>query len=253
MAETLLPHTRLGKPRAKLPEEYYLAQFLSDVDNTHPSWNTDTPVCEWDRVECDARGEIRRIDWSALSLSGIPGWMHLENVKCRSLSISDNRLRDEIVLEWLPPNIRFFIGSGNTFGGFLRLESMPEQLETLQLDRCSLHGTISLHSLPPVFRSLQVGHNQLSGSLDFGALPLTIKGFILSDNNFSGPVDFRILPQNIFLCVYNNPNLWGEFDPTWFERDIDIHGTKIRKLPSRGSYASFLPLRYVFDSDVWNF
>ena len=253
MAETLLRQNRLGKARAKLPDEYHLAQFLQKIDNKHPSWTTNTPVCKWHNIECDANGEIFRINWTMLSLEGTPHWTHLSNIKCIFIFLNSNKLLEEIVLKWLPPNIRLFNGSGNKFGGGLNLNELPKQIESLQLDSCHLRGTISLHDLPHGFQSLQLGQNQLSGCLDFRALPVSINLLGFSYNNFSGPVDLHILPYYILLWLDNNPNLCGEFDPIRFERSINTYGTQIKKLPPRGSYSCFLSLRYVFDSDIWRF
>ena len=253
MAETLLPQSRLGKARAQLPEEYNLAQFLSDVDNTHPSWNRDTPVCEWDRVRCNARGEILRIGWTSLSLSGTPRWVHLSSIKCTEIFLANNNLLGQIVLKWLPPNIIIFSGRENKFGGSINLDELPEQLDTLHLGRCNLHGSISLHALPAAFMLLHLEHNKLSGCLDFRALPSTIKVLNFSNNNFSGPVDLQNLPYNIILWLDNNPNLIGEYDPIRFKNHIGNDRTGIKKLPKGGSLECFLPLRYVFDSDVWDF
>ena len=251
MSDPLLPHPRVGKARANLPDEYYLAQFLQDIQNDHPSWNTDTPACEWDKVECNEKGEIYAIGWSDQFLTGTPLWTHLSSIMCTHLNLNLNRLTGGIDLHLLPINILNFESSFNNFDGTLNLEEMPPSLGHLSLGHCKLHGPISLRMLPPDVQVVTLSHNMLSGSLYLGALQ-GMYYLDLSHNHFSGPVDLH-LSRLISLRLDHNQNLSGEYDPIWFHSTPEVEGTQIKILPKRGSYRCFLPLRYVFDSNVWHF
>ena len=252
MADSLPPHSRLGKARAKLPEEYQLAQFLRDIDNKHSSWTTDTAVCQWDGVTCTESGRINLIDWGWRKLVGTPHWVHLSSMMPKlHIYLNDNQVNGEIDFKFLP--MRFFYARQNRFKGRLKLEDMQEHLKFIYLGHCDLRGPISFHALPPGFECLCAPVNHLSGSLDFGVLPPTMRSLDLSNNNFSGPVDLNKLPYCISLRLDNNADLSGAYDPILFARSIGTLGTRIKRLPSRESYPCFLPLRYVFDSSVWNF
>ena len=253
MDDTLFPRNRVGKARAKLPEEYQLAQFLRDTQNKHPSWNTDTPACEWHCVDCIEKAEIYRIRFSDSSLIGTLYWAHLSSIKCSHLFLDHNELMGEVELQFLPFNIQSFNGRNNEFDGTLNLEDMPPSLHTLDLSYCKMHGSISLGLLSPQVRGIYLGRNMFSGSLYLWTIPSRMTSLWLSHNNFSGPVDLRHLPYRIWLGLDHNQNLSGEYDPIWFSRTIYVGGTQIKILPKRGSYRCLLPLRYVIDSDVWQF
>ena len=252
-ADDILPRNRVGRARAKLPEEYQLAQFIQDVKGTLPSWNTDTPACLWNKVDCNRNGDIRRVNWSNLALNGTLRWVHLSIIMCSHIFLGKNELKGEVDLESLPRNIRTLSGHHNHFEGTLNLDEMPRSLHTLDLSDCELHGSISLRMLSPALRGMFLSRNDLSGSLDFGAIPTKFCSLSLMNNNFSGPVDLQHLPYRIRLELHHNPNLRGEFDPIWFYYEIGVWGTQIKILPKRGSYMCFLPFRYALNSDVWQF
>ena len=226
------------------------------AENTHLSWNVNTPACKWDGVHCNEREEIVRIAWSNRDLSGTPDWIHLSRVECSEVHLSLNALDGEIPLKFLPSNIIWFTGTGNKFNSTLELGEMPEHLQVFSLSYCDLHGPISLQHLPHGFLALHLMRNHLTGSLDLGSLPTTMDSLDLSFNGFSGPVNLHSLPVLIRVFLDNNPNLSGEYDPFRayvFRYTITIEGTQIKRIPSGASLPYCLPLRYAFDSDVWKF
>ena len=52
---------------AIVPQEYELENFVKDVTKAYfPSWNTNTPACEWIGVFCNELGKISRNSLGAI-------------------------------------------------------------------------------------------------------------------------------------------------------------------------------------------
>ena len=253
MADFSFSRSRLGKARAALPQEYHLAQFLQDISNKHLSWNTETPACKWDGVLCEDDLKIKRIQWWGRALRGIPRWVYFSNVLSERVWFNRNQLMGQLPLELFPPKLKKFSAPRNLFNGTLNLREVHENLEELTLIGCNFQGAIALHELSFGLVSLDLSRNGFSGGLNLGSVWDQSRILKLSGNNFSGPVDLLHLPYYIVLSLHNNPNLSGEYDPARFYNWISCRGTQIKTLPSRASYTCFLPIRYVFDSEAWNF
>ena len=72
---------------ANLPLEYQLARLIRNIENPHNTWDTDTPACEWEGVECNEQGEPDDIYWEQMEDSEGPD--HWEYGLKGSLDLTD--------------------------------------------------------------------------------------------------------------------------------------------------------------------
>ena len=99
-----------------LPQEYELAQFISGIKNSHISWNTSTPACEWNGVICEDGKHVTNINWRERMLSGALRWNSL------------------------PRTVNKFSAAHNNHTGPVHLYVLPSHLIDLNLLRNSFTG-----------------------------------------------------------------------------------------------------------------
>ena len=59
-----------------VPQEYDLIRLIQNMQERPPSWNTDTPACEWEGVECDEKNQVKEFSWCFENL-GFLVWKYL--------------------------------------------------------------------------------------------------------------------------------------------------------------------------------
>ena len=184
--------SRTGRIRGvNVPQEYELANFIKDVGNTDPSWNTNTPACEWYHVICDEGNKVSRLDWGRIYV-----------------------LRGRICLKYLPHSVLEIHAKHNKLTGELPLKDLPPAITIIDLSYNNFTGSIDLTCLPQTLRQLVLRRNKLSGNVDLGRLPLNLEFLAMNDNAFTGTPDLRRLPPNLSYLDLNRNQLagWVEFD-----------------------------------------
>ena len=205
--------SRRGRVRALHPPEYSLSQFLLEVKNPHPSWDTHTFACSWSGVECNEAKQITSVLWYSRNLKGTLHWRQLSHLRMKHLRLYDNKLAGEVLLDQLPENMTALGLYLNSFSGPLDLVHLPAGMEVIGLQYNQFSGWVELSHLPPSLNDIS----------------------LLSNQNLCGELDVSHLPYKVQF-------IWGA---------SFVHGTQIKVLPRHATY--FPTLRYVFDSDVWRF
>ena len=162
---------RLGRVRtASLPQEYALARFLQDIENTHPSWTTDTPICQWSGVECNGP-TLTRVLWGDRNLRGNPEWELIPKMLVE-VYLSYNQLSGSLQFEALPRGLKAFGVADNHFFGTLRWEEIPLEMRKLYLSSNNFSGTLEIGLVPRILCLLDVSNNpRLCGELSSTQLP----------------------------------------------------------------------------------
>ena len=232
MAEDV-PSSRPGRIRgANVPQEYELANFIKDVSNTDPSWNTNTPACEWNHVICDKGDNVSQLRWGKCALNGI---IVLKYLPCSVLQIlvSNNQLTGELSLSELPPQTMDANFAHNIFTGSIDFTCLPKTLLHLYLTANKLSGIADLSHLPPEFVTLAIGCNAFAGTPDLRCLPPTLYNLMLHKNQFEGWVQLDTLPSGLRgLMLDHNENLRGELKKSLMPQtlhilSVDTRNTKI--------------------------
>ena len=199
---------RPGKVRgSNLPQEYELSQFVANIENPYPSWNTSTPACEWKGAWCDTEQKVRYINWHSFigqQLRGSLQWNYFV-FTLHEFRAPYNKLTGNVRLDMLPSKFVEFSIPSNLFTGGLELCDLPESLEEVQLYRNDFQGSIDMSCLGKNIRTLKVSRNDLSGEIDFTSLPSCIDFISLSHNRFTGPLNLQHLPSSLryLKCGHN--------------------------------------------------
>ena len=205
---------RLGKARASLSQEYFLAQFISNFTNLDSSWNVNIPVCNWVGIDCIREGEVAHIYWSIHRLYGIPQWNSLP-CTLQHLYLDTNKLSGTIHMEDLPRQIACVNVGGNLFSGEVDLFFLSDTMRSLCILYNSFEGPLDVTRLPQNFKVLDASSNQFTGRLNLLHLPPVMERIAVSNNDFSGSVDLDHLPCDLSLFdISNNPNLFGTYRPS---------------------------------------
>ena len=176
-----VPHRVRG---AGLPQEYALALFIKDIPNPQKSWSTHTPACEWDRVMCDEKNNVERLEWYGIGLSGEFQWSCLPN-SLLHLNLSSDYSSDG-TFKYLKGEI-----------SHVDFASLPRGLLELFLYDLGICGSLEVSDLPPSLRVLDLYGNNIQGSVDFTALPETMIEIFLRGNPIQGVPDFSKLPHGL--------------------------------------------------------
>ena len=51
-----------------LPQEYDLARLVESANKKLPNWDTNTPACEWNGIECCEKKRVKAISWYFIDL-----------------------------------------------------------------------------------------------------------------------------------------------------------------------------------------
>ena len=184
----MISTSRAGKVRGmKLPLEYDLAKFISEIENPYPSWSTATPACEWDGVKCNNKGDVTEINWSSRQLRGVLHWEHLPQ-SLILLNIHNNQLCGNVDFSALPRGLqRMWIGE-NLFSGELHFKDLPPTVTVLNASSCRFSGHVDF---------LSIQHSSLAK---------TASGFDLLNNPaLKGTVSRNVIPQDAYWGI---PDSW---------------------------------------------
>ena len=230
-----IPSSRTGRIRGvNVPQEYELANFIKDVGNTDPSWNTNTPACEWNHVICDEGNKVSKLEWAGRKLRGRICLKFLPH-SVLEIRAQHNKLSGELPLKDLPPAIAIIDLSDNSFTGSIDLTCLPQTLRQLVLQRNKLSGNVDLGRLPLNLEFLAIDDNAFTGTPDLRRLPPNLSYLDLNRNQFEGWVEFDSLPSGLLgLCLGCNKELQGEVKKSLLPQSlnpyfVEIEGTKIRK------------------------
>ena len=206
-----VPSTRLGKIQgSELPQEYKLDLFVRGIKNLNPTWNTNTPACEWHGVWCNEEGEVGAIDWKGCNLQGTFFWEHLPK-SVLILDLSRHELCGLVEFELFPPKLETLRLSSNKFTGSIK--NLPVFMQVISVDDNCFTGELNFGLLPASLRFLDVSHNELSGTPQFGDIKSNLRRIYLRNNFFEGEVDFQRLPGTvIWLTLDGNRDLSGMID-----------------------------------------
>ena len=123
--------SRTGRIRGvNVPQEYELANFIKDVGNTDPSWNTNTPACEWYHVICDEGNKTSKLEWAGRELEGHICLKFLPH-SVLEIRAQYNKLSGELPFKDLPPAITIIDLTKNIFTGSIDLTCLPQTLRLL--------------------------------------------------------------------------------------------------------------------------
>ena len=174
--------SRLGKVRAAhLPQEYRLAQFVSNISHPHYSWTDKRPACDWEYVRCDSDYRVSVIAFANPPFSGGPAG-----------------LAGNLLWRYMPDTtLNCTTAFQRLLTGTLPIAYLPASLINLSIARGKHFGSVDLTMLPPEIQDLRIQENQFSGTLDLTSLPTSLGYLSLSNNRFVGPVDFSKLPDSI--------------------------------------------------------
>ena len=145
-------------------------------------------ACTWPGVECDKHGFIKAIQWSAeqaLKPQG-PKWM-LELDYC-----------------WIPSTVEYINSERRPSTEFLRTEFLPRDLHHAHLAECRFYGPLNLQSLPYQMETLDVRLNHFSGTVNVRDLPYQMTRLLMKDNNFSSVQYGADTPKNVYVDIAEN-------------------------------------------------
>ena len=140
---------------ALLPPEFLLAQFVPDIEGTHESWNSETPVHDWVGVKCDEAGQVKAIQWESLYLKGTPRWSFL----CHTIvdfSAPINELNGTLPFVEFPHGLVILILLRNKFFDTFHARDLPQSMEILNLGHNALYGPVEWDSLPKTLERLKL-------------------------------------------------------------------------------------------------
>ena len=163
-----------------VPQEYDLIRLIQNVQNRHPSWDTNTPAGAWAGVVCDERNQATHITWSNYKLSSLV-WKYLPS-SLLTLHVLSSELCGELPFVLFPPS-----------------------LEVINLYNNKLTGNLDLLRLPPLLENLDVEKNMFFGVVDFSSLPSTLADVKLSRNSEL---------KGVFDVALHSPNLTYDFRQT---------------------------------------
>ena len=179
-----------------LPQEYTLAQFVSNLTDKELTWSEETPACEWKYVECNPDKQVVSLEWSNTfldsafsdypSVQGQVLWEFIPNT-LRVFRACRQGLTGPVKLSLLPPQLRIFVINLNLCDGTLDLTLLPCDLKNLTLNSNKFVGEIDLTRLPASLQNLDLHNNRLHGKLDLAKLPEALIVLRLSDNYFDIP------------------------------------------------------------------
>ena len=146
-ADATPPAARPGKVKGvALPQEYELAKFVRDVRNPHPSWDTHTPACEWNGVECDESKSISEVSWYSRALKGSLHWLYLPRTIQRA-RVMTNQLGGDVDFSALPELLLNLWVQNNLFTGELDFAHLPPNIDVLNVSNCQFTGFVDLSCL----------------------------------------------------------------------------------------------------------
>jgi hypothetical protein len=200
-----------------------LLHAFRGVVNLPVSWNTATPLAQWEGVKLSPQGAITDVDLYNKQLSGHVDLTVLP-ATLTALSLIQNQLSGHVDLTKLPPTLRelsLYENAGLT--GAVDLTKLPATLKVLRLDNNQLTGPVDLTQLPATLQTLDLEQNQLAGAVDLASLPATLEQLWLCFNQLSGPVDLTSLPASLdTLDLRENAGLtgvWRGEQPSGFHFD----------------------------------
>ena len=180
-SDTKYTASRLGRVRASLPQEYLFAQLIEKIRNPHPSWETNTVVCEWQGVVCVEDSKVAGIYWRNKGLLGTLQW------RC------------------LPPTLADLNLSWNELTGLIPLDELPQGLVKFRIGNNKFYGEQTFHRLPSMLSEFCVNDNDFEGVVDFASLPKDLTYLDLKWNaRLRGDLVRSDLPHNlqITFCVF---------------------------------------------------
>ncbi|KNH08103.1 leucine-rich repeat protein [Perkinsela sp. CCAP 1560/4] len=196
---------RCGK--STLSQQSLMALFIFGIDQAEEiSGSRECPeeVCNWERVTCNADGEVEMLFWSCEWEYGT-GTLGLAFLPCsmKNLRMTENALSGTIKLADLPGKMEAIYVYDNCLTGSLDLDGLPATMKDLRLSNNQFFGEVSLESLPERLQYLDIANNQLSGAICLTSLPPALIQLFLEGNHFEGSLDLTQLPsklQSIQLC-----------------------------------------------------
>ena len=180
-----------------LPEEYELARLIQNIENPLTSWNTHTPACSWEKVECNSEQQVLKINWS---LTKLHGSLHAEHIPRHlyRFDVWHNKLHGAFTFVALPSSLVLLDLSKNAFSVAPDLSHLPPMLKELILRDNRLEGYVNLSSFPVSLTHLWLYSNpELGGDLNVAVLPRTL-GYDVRDTQIrvtNGP-DHRRVTDN---------------------------------------------------------
>ena len=150
-------------------------------------------VTNWDRLTCNARAEVREIEWETQPwLSGSV-----------SLDILPPKLTILTMANSFAPE--FHVGIDGTLNTWL----LPRCLEVIDITKNQFHGTIDLRNIPPAMLTFAVACNYFEGAVDLKRLPEGLYGLFLTQNKFAGTISLDALPKTLIYLYLEDNRLGG--------------------------------------------
>ena len=183
-----------------------------------------TDCIEWDGVEADADGAVRRIMWynrqwviREPNLSMLPRNLEALNIgkedhfhalrgsldtaalpaTLKHFHIYTNKFSGEIDFTKLPNALIEFCIHENSFLGSADLSALPPKIEAMNISKNQFDGCVNLEVLPTTLRSLDMSSNRFVGTICLTKLPRSLKFLYLSENRLDGTLSFSSLPENL--------------------------------------------------------
>ena len=156
-----------------VPQEYDLVRLIENVEKRHPSWDTNTPACEWNGILCCEK-QVIGIAWSFTDLESLI-WKYLP-LSLMSLQAMSAQLRCELPLEMFPPTLLHIYLYSNKLIGNLDLLQLPPLLEVFDVQSNYFFGLVDFSLLPTSLTDLTLSWNsELKGAFDVRLCSLDLK------------------------------------------------------------------------------
>ena len=142
----------------------------------------------------------------------------------KRFTVLDCSLKQEIVLDGLPPALEYLHLQRNKLHGSFPFEALPQTISDLSIDLNRFVGTVPLTALPACLRWASFDSNKFHGSIDLTQLPTNLGSICLSRNAFTGDVNLRALPVALEALYLEVNQLTGTLDLTALPATLEYLG-----------------------------
>ena len=174
--------------------------------------------CEWNGVMCDGDGNVTRIAWEQIEITG-----HLS-------------------LDALPPNLTHFHMASygwvldDGLVGTLSTATLPVRMQAFLFHKSSFSGTVDFSMLPPKMQMFDVFRNRFTGSAALDKLPASLLELHIAFNLFTGTINLSDLPKKLRVCDLCGNRFYGNIDVSQLPKSLSTLNLKDNALEGTFCY-----------------